>query len=155
MTAAEVTNAVTVTSPTAVHSTVLAVRSHRKIASTTTTMAAFMPMFAITGVMGAFIAVIPVVVTASLAGSLWEAFSVLPSHAAELLRYDPDKRRPARIDWRALRERYAGMLRWSLGNRYFVSLLATAVFDDPVEAGVVWRFSFADPGERADIAPPG
>jgi multidrug efflux pump subunit AcrB len=97
------------------------------IASTTTTMAAFMPMFAITGVMGAFIAVIPVVVTASLAGSLWEAFSVLPSHAAELLRYDPDKRRPARIDWRALRERYAGMLRWSLGNRYFVSLLAVFI----------------------------
>ena len=97
------------------------------IASTTTTMAAFMPMFAITGIMGAFIAVIPVVVTASLAGSLWEAFGVLPSHAAEMLRYDPEKKRTARIDWGALLERYARLLRWSLCNRYFASLFAIGV----------------------------
>ncbi len=55
------------------------------MASTATTIAAFMPMFAIKGIMGAFIAVIPVVVSAALLGSLWEAFGVLPSHAAELL----------------------------------------------------------------------
>jgi multidrug efflux pump subunit AcrB len=97
------------------------------IASTTTTMAAFMPMFAITGIMGAFIAVIPVVVTASLAGSLWEAFGVLPSHAAELLRFDPDSKRATRIDWGRLLNRYAGMLQWSLHNRYFTSLFAIGV----------------------------
>lgn len=33
-------------------------------------------------------------------------------------------------------------------------VLATAVFDDPVESGVVWRFSFADPGVEAVIEPP-
>jgi multidrug efflux pump subunit AcrB len=43
------------------------------VASTTTTVAAFMPMFAIGGTMGAFISVIPVVVSASLLGSLLEA----------------------------------------------------------------------------------
>ncbi|MEN8107282.1 MAG: efflux RND transporter permease subunit [Pseudomonadota bacterium] len=97
------------------------------IASTTTTMAAFMPMFAITGMMGEFIAVIPVVVTASLAGSLWEAFGVLPSHAAELLQYDPRSRRNSRIDWGRLLGHYTGLLRWSLGNRYFVALFAIGV----------------------------
>ena len=97
------------------------------IASTTTTMAAFMPMFAISGIMGAFIAVIPVVVTASLAGSLWEAFGVLPSHAAELLRCEPARGRPTRIDWGMMLERYTGLLRWSLCNRYFASLFAVGV----------------------------
>lgn len=97
------------------------------LASTTTTIAAFMPMFAIQGIMGAFIAVIPVVVSASLLGSLWEAFGVLPSHAAELLHVEKNNRRHSRIDWRALLQRYTDILRWALHNRYFVSLFAIGV----------------------------
>ena len=97
------------------------------IASTATTVAAFMPMFAIKGTMGAFIAVIPVVVSAALLGSLWEAFGVLPSHAAELLHVHKDRRRNSRIDWGALLERYAGLLRWSVCNRYFVALLSIGI----------------------------
>ncbi|MDH5785658.1 MAG: efflux RND transporter permease subunit [Chromatiales bacterium] len=94
------------------------------VASTTTTVAAFLPMYAIGGTMGAFIAVIPAVVTFSLLGSLWEAFVVLPSHATELLR--PTPRRRGRIDWGALLEHYTSALAWGLHNRYFVAL-ATVV----------------------------
>jgi len=96
------------------------------LASTATTVAAFMPMFAITGVMGAFIAVIPVVVSASLMGSLWEAFAVLPSHAAELLHAGKNtpQTRERRVDWSHLLPRYLGWLRWSLDNRYFVTLFS-------------------------------
>ena len=99
------------------------------IASTATTVAAFMPMFAIQGMMGAFIAVIPIVVSASLLGSLWEVFGVLPSHAAELLhtRNTAAKKRERRVDWSALLERYIGWLRWALDNRYFVSLFSIGV----------------------------
>ncbi len=97
------------------------------VASTATTVAAFMPMFAIQGTMGAFIAVIPVVVSAALLGSLWEAFGVLPSHAAELLHVHKDRKRNSRIDWGALLARYVGLLRWSLCNRYFVALLAIGI----------------------------
>ncbi|MEN8205720.1 MAG: efflux RND transporter permease subunit [Pseudomonadota bacterium] len=99
------------------------------MASTATTIAAFMPMFSIKGIMGAFIAVIPVVVSASLLGSLWEAFGVLPSHAAELLhtRQATEKTHERRVDWSALLDRYIGWLRWALINRYFVSLLTIAV----------------------------
>ena len=97
------------------------------IASTATTVAAVLPMFAIHGIMGAFIAVIPVVVSAALLGSLWEAFGVLPSHATELLRVDTSRRRNRRIDWRALLEHYTGLLRWSLHNRYFVALFAIGI----------------------------
>ncbi len=95
------------------------------IASTTTTIAAFLPMYAIGGTMGAFIAVIPAVVTFSLLGSLWEAFVVLPSHATELLR--PTPRRRGRIDWGALLESYSRGLEWGLRNRYYVVLATVAV----------------------------
>jgi len=99
------------------------------VASTATTVAAFLPMFAIKGVMGAFIAVIPVVVSASLLGSLWEAFGVLPSHAAELLRTSDRARRTheRRVDWSALLERYIGWLRNALAHRYFVALLSIGI----------------------------
>ena len=99
------------------------------VASTATTVAAFLPMFAIKGVMGAFIAVIPVVVSASLLGSLWEAFGVLPSHAAELLRTSDRGTRTheRRVDWSALLERYVGWLRSALAHRYFVALLSIGI----------------------------
>ena len=70
---------------------------------------------------------IPVVVAASLLGSLWEAFAVLPSHAVELLRVEKKKKTAGRIDWSALLHRYVDLLRWSLRNRYFVGLLAVGV----------------------------
>jgi multidrug efflux pump subunit AcrB len=93
------------------------------VASTATTIAAFMPMFAIGGTMGAFIAVIPVVVSASLMGSLLEAFGVLPSHAKEFLR-PARKRKQGRIDWAALNRRYMGLLKKSLDYRYPVAMLS-------------------------------
>ncbi|WJW75910.1 efflux RND transporter permease subunit [Thiohalobacter sp. IOR34] len=98
------------------------------VASTATTIAAFLPMFAIGGTMGAFIAVIPVVVTAALLGSLWEAFGVLPSHANDLLRLKPaaDRRR-GRIDWQAWLQRYLRLLGWAVHNRYFVVLLSVSL----------------------------
>ena len=109
------------------------------IASTATTVAAFLPMFAIGGTMGAFIAVIPVVVTAALIGSLWEGFSVLPSHAAELLRARPAAAvkvaRERRVDWGALLDRYAGMIRWAALHRYLVATL--------VVGGLVVSVAFA------------
>jgi multidrug efflux pump subunit AcrB len=96
------------------------------VASTTTTIAAFMPMFAIGGTMGTFISVIPVVVSASLLGSLLEAFGVLPSHAKEFLRRARE-RKPGRIDWSALNRRYMGLLRRCLDYRYPVAMLSVGL----------------------------
>ncbi|MEJ2394390.1 MAG: efflux RND transporter permease subunit [Candidatus Thiodiazotropha sp.] len=96
------------------------------VASTTTTIAAFMPMFAIGGTMGAFISVIPVVVSASLLGSLLEAFGVLPSHAKEYLR-TARQRKTGRIDWSALNRRYTQLLRKSLDYRYPVAMLSIGI----------------------------
>ena len=56
------------------------------VASTLTTIAAFLPMLSISGTLGKFIEVIPLVVTVALLGSLMEAFVVLPSHCASFLK---------------------------------------------------------------------
>ena len=97
------------------------------VASTLTTIAAFLPMFAISGVMGEFIKVIPVVVTASLLGSLAEAFVVLPSHAAEMLRLSKPKKKRRWLDWERWLQRYLRVLKWSVHNRYVVAACAIGV----------------------------
>lgn len=96
------------------------------LASTATTIAAFLPVFAIGGTMGAFVAVIPIVVTCALLGSLWEAFSVLPSHASEFLRVEKKKERGGEF-WKKLLNRYGVILQWSLINRYFVAVATLGV----------------------------
>ncbi|MCH7768233.1 MAG: efflux RND transporter permease subunit [Nitrospinae bacterium] len=59
------------------------------VASTLTTIAAFIPMLMVPGTMGKFIAVIPLVVSFALLASLVEALIVLPSHMAEFVRLKP------------------------------------------------------------------
>ncbi len=49
-------------------------------ASVTTTIIAFSPMFFVSGMMGKFMAVIPLAVIAMLVVSLWESIFVLPCH---------------------------------------------------------------------------
>ncbi len=96
------------------------------IAATTTSVAAFLPMFAIGGTMGQFIQVIPIVVSACLIGSLLEAFAVLPSHARQFLRVK-QRREGARNNWSLLLDRYVKILRWCLFNRYFVAVATVGV----------------------------
>ena len=54
--------------------------------STLTTVAAFMPLFMISGIMGQIISAIPFVVVAVLLASLLECFFVLPGHLSHALR---------------------------------------------------------------------
>ncbi len=106
-------------------------------AATATTVAAFLPMFAVGGTMGAFIAVIPVVVGGALLGSLLEAFGVLPAHAAAWLRAGgPEGRRRGRIPWERLREQYAAWMEGLLQRRYLVALGALGLFGLSVQAAL-------------------
>jgi len=107
------------------------------VASTTTTIAAFLPMFAIGGTMGKFIEVIPVVVSASLLGSLLEAFVVLPSHAAEMLRLEHGVGRRL-IDWKGWLERYTRFVRWSLHHRYYMAVATLGALAISLVLAVAW-----------------
>ena len=96
------------------------------VVSTFTTIAAFVPMYSIGGILGEFIKVIPLVVTCALLGSLLEAFIVLPSHAAHFLRYEKVQRKQF-IDWSRWLEKYSHALHWSLMNRYTVAVASTGI----------------------------
>ncbi|MEJ2534562.1 MAG: efflux RND transporter permease subunit [Gammaproteobacteria bacterium] len=81
-----------------------------------TTMAAFLPLMLLPGIVGKFMFVIPFVVTVGLAVSLLEAFWILPAHVMVLSRRQRAQAayRPGR-DWRTrwthrIRVRYTRML---------------------------------------------
>ena len=95
--------------------------------STLTTIAAFLPMFAIGGIVGLFVEVIPVVVSCSLLVSLVEVFIVLPGHAAAFLR---PSRRPPRPWRKKLLQTYLASLNWLLPRRYpfLVACIALLLF---------------------------
>ncbi|RMH16462.1 MAG: efflux RND transporter permease subunit [Gammaproteobacteria bacterium] len=97
------------------------------VASTATTIAAFLPMFSITGTMGAFIKVIPLVVIACLLGSLLEAFAILPSHSAHLLKIR-DNQDEKRRHWRQLLSWYTRFIRRILNYRGTVATLTVCLF---------------------------
>lgn len=98
-------------------------------ASILTTIAAFLPMLIMTGRMGKFMEVIPLVVTFALAVSLFEAFIVLPSHMAELVsrKVVARKIRRERPFFRALRRRYVRFLSLCLRWRYVTVSMAAVV----------------------------
>jgi multidrug efflux pump subunit AcrB len=95
------------------------------VVSTMTTIAAFLPMFAIGGILGEFIKVIPVVVCCALLGSLIEAFAVLPSHAGHMLRKEDNPKQW--IDWKKILDKYVRVLHWSALNRYTVVVASVSV----------------------------
>ena len=95
------------------------------VVSTFTTIAAFIPMFAIGSTLGEFIKVIPVVVCCALLGSLMEAFLVLPTHAGHILRLKKEKRQF--INWENFLEKYSQILKWSTVNRYLVALASIGI----------------------------
>ena len=96
------------------------------VASTFTTIAAFLPMLSISGTLGKFIEVIPLVVTVALLGSLMEAFVVLPSHCASFLK-KPKKNNQRKEKWKKLLLIYNKYLKICLKNRYLVSSITVGV----------------------------
>ncbi|MEQ8493162.1 MAG: efflux RND transporter permease subunit [Gammaproteobacteria bacterium] len=68
--------------------------------STLTTVAAFLPLFIVSGIMGQIISAIPFVVVAVLVASLVECFLVLPAHLSHALRAPPGHGRLARVSAR-------------------------------------------------------
>ncbi|MFL2549415.1 MAG: efflux RND transporter permease subunit [Gammaproteobacteria bacterium] len=96
------------------------------VASTLTTIAAFLPMLSISGTLGKFIEVIPLVVTVALLGSLMEAFIVLPSHCASFLK-KPEKNNPKKERWKNILLKYNKYLSVCIKNRYLVSSVTVGI----------------------------
>ena len=110
------------------------------IASVTTTIIAFVPLLYVSGVLGKFIAVMPLAVISMLVISILESMTMLPCHLAHS--------RPTQAAWnrrfRSAIERgingiidggYLPVLRWSLANP--AKMLATAVSCLFLAAGLI------------------
>ncbi len=101
------------------------------IAATTTTQAAFLPVFMISGVIGQIIMAIPLVVVVALAASLLESFIVLPTHLRHALAAQARQRAKPAGWWTRIRMRMErGVDRFRQGPVRRVALLA-----------VRWRYS--------------
>ncbi len=122
------------------------------LASVLTTIAAFLPLMLLPGIVGKFMMVVPLVVTIALLISLIEAFWMLPAHVAVLT---PDFARPSRLHgWRTrfthgLRVKYSRLLIFSLRHAWATGLVLIAAFGLALAAvaggWVKQQFFAADP----------
>ncbi len=110
-----------------------------------TTVAAFMPLLFMSGIIGKFIVSIPIVVILLLTLSWLESFFVLPNHVADITR--ANKHPPERKWLQLLENGYAGLLRIAVGRwgRYVTLLLSFAVLAGAVVIGVNMKFRLFPP----------
>lgn len=117
-------------------------------AAVLTTMAAFLPLMLLPGIVGKFMFVIPFIVTLALAISLLEAYWILPVHVATV------GRRPPLDDWRArfnhrLRLRYSRLLlaslRWPRLSLGVAGLIFVAAIGAVAGGAVRMQFFAFDP----------
>lgn len=99
------------------------------ISAVLTTIAAFLPLLMMSGVIGKFMSVMPVVVALALAGSLVEALVILPSHMADFAKL-PKKRNKRKLGDRIfekLEALYKRQVNKILNWKYTVSILTIVV----------------------------
>ena len=98
------------------------------LAATGTTIAAFLPLMLVPGIIGEFFKVMPIVVALALVASLFEAFFVLPSHIAE---WSSRKNRTVHKRNKVflkIRSKYLKILKYLLRKRYFAIGVVTVLF---------------------------
>ncbi|NOY52165.1 MAG: efflux RND transporter permease subunit [Deltaproteobacteria bacterium] len=108
-------------------------------AAVSTTIAAFLPMLMMTGILGKFMRVIPIVVNFALIASLVEALLTLPSHLAD---FAPSTSRTRPLfgsgkRFRSYKRRFARALGWLLRRRYKVLLSLLLV---TIVTGLIARY---------------
>ncbi|SMC09806.1 efflux RND transporter permease subunit [Nitratiruptor tergarcus] len=86
------------------------------LTATSTTIFAFLPLLIISGEMGAFIKILPVIISILLLSSLFEAFYFLPLHAKDFLRVT--KKRESSSFWHKIYTFYAKVLAFLLQKKY-------------------------------------
>ena len=90
------------------------------IGAVSTTMAAFVPLFIMEGILGKFVAIMPVAVVAVLLGSLLECMLILPPHLAHALPEGGSRqhRRGVRRQAQRVRNGIDGALDWFIESVY-------------------------------------
>ncbi len=89
------------------------------LTATATTVFAFLPLLIMSGQMGMFVQILPIMITVLLLSSLFEAFYFLPLHAKELFTvgHRVDHHEPSRL-WDGMGALYGRLLRTLLRYKY-------------------------------------
>ena len=87
------------------------------MASSMTTVLAFLPMLLIKGEIGVFMKILPIMITTLILSSLFEAFTFLPLHSKEMLKVTEDKKE---ILWEKFQKLYRRILFLFFKFRYIV-----------------------------------
>ncbi len=96
------------------------------ISSILTTIAAFLPLLTISGVMGKFLREMPIIVAFTLLASLLEAITVLPVHLYEMKKLNKKKNNKNKW-WELIVNLYKKLLFWTLKLRYLTIVLSFIV----------------------------
>jgi multidrug efflux pump subunit AcrB len=92
------------------------------LSATGTTIAVFLPLMLMPGIVGKFMSIIPITVSLALLASMIEAFVILPSHFADWPgRKDIVAKEPLWLQ--DLRQAYLPVLKWVIKKRYLVALV--------------------------------
>ncbi len=103
------------------------------LTATATTIFAFLPLLIMSGEMGVFIKILPIMISILLLSSLFEAFFFLPLHAKEILKAGNKNPRTERL-WERLQKRYTKTLALLLRHAkttlvlFVVTILALTVW---------------------------
>ncbi|PKN14510.1 MAG: AcrB/AcrD/AcrF family protein, partial [Deltaproteobacteria bacterium HGW-Deltaproteobacteria-24] len=87
------------------------------LTATATTVFAFLPILLMSGEVGVFMQILPIMITILLLSSLLEAFFFLPLHAKQLYKINKEEKRSERI-WEYNKKIYATILNYILYRKY-------------------------------------
>ena len=92
------------------------------LTATATTIFAFLPILLMTGEVGKFMQILPIMITILLLSSLFEAFLFLPLHSKEILRVSKGKRNSHKV-WEFNYKLYENILSFLLRGKYVAIFL--------------------------------
>ena len=95
------------------------------LTATATTIFAFLPILLMTGEVGKFMQILPIMISILLLSSLFEAFFFLPLHAKDILKVSPGERKSHKI-WNYSYNLYGDILKFLLKGKY-IAIVATFV----------------------------
>ncbi len=112
------------------------------LTATATTIFAFLPMLIMTGKMGMFIKILPIMISILLLSSLFEAFYFLPLHAKELFSIGKiEKEHSEHNFWINTRRKYINFINTLLKfKKSFVSLIIIAILVSTVAMFKISKF---------------
>ncbi len=106
------------------------------LTATATTVFAFLPLLIMSGKIGLFIKVLPVMITILLLSSLFEAFYFLPLHAKELFSVGKVNKQEDSIKWKKIQQKYTNLL-YNLSKEKLLSVLVIAIFTISGSIGII------------------